>query len=416
MKALQKEIIKDKQIIKFCYYGFLKNLRFFEPFLIIYLLSFGLNLFQIGLLYSIREILKYIFEIPSGIFADKYGKKLELCICFVLYIISFIFFFIGGNFVMLGIAMIFFGTGEAFRSGTHKAMIYMYLDEKGWFDLKSFVYGRTRSFSLIGSSVSALLSMIFVLQFDNLRILFLICIIPYLADFFLIISYPKSFNKRYETDYSFKKFIINCVVQIKSIIKNKDIIRIISSSSIFDALFKSIKDYIQPVLQMMLMGSSIVLFAQMNADDSLIIYLALIYGIVYLLSSIASRNVYRLKKMKSSGYIMNLFFDILGISFILLSVFIKINAIYLIIPFYFIIFILKDARRPVVIDFIGDYMEKQERASVLSVESQSSALLIVVFAPIFGIIADKFSISILFLVLGIVSIIINRFVRIKKGL
>jgi len=27
--------------------------------------------------------------------------------------------------------MIFFGLGEAFRSGTHKAMIYGYLEEKG---------------------------------------------------------------------------------------------------------------------------------------------------------------------------------------------------------------------------------------------------------------------------------------------
>ena len=44
--------------------------------------------------------------------------------------------------------MVFFGFGEAFRSGTHKAMIMAYLDKKDIKDSKSKVYGKTRSFSL----------------------------------------------------------------------------------------------------------------------------------------------------------------------------------------------------------------------------------------------------------------------------
>lgn len=65
------------QIIKFGMYGLLKNLRFFEPFLLLYLIQSGLSLFQIGLLYSIREATMYIFEIPSGVIADRYGKKMN---------------------------------------------------------------------------------------------------------------------------------------------------------------------------------------------------------------------------------------------------------------------------------------------------------------------------------------------------
>ena len=102
-------IKRDSQILKFSMYGFLKNLRFFEPYLIIYLLSFDISLFQIGILYSIREIITYIFEIPSGIIADQYGKKSELMMCFVFYIISFVFFFIGTKYSIIIIAMIFFG-------------------------------------------------------------------------------------------------------------------------------------------------------------------------------------------------------------------------------------------------------------------------------------------------------------------
>ncbi len=76
-------------------------------------------------------------------------------------------------------------------------------------------------------------------------------------------------------------------------------------------------------------------------------------------------------------------------------------------------YIMKDTRRPIFVDAIGDIMEKKERATVLSVESQFRALFLVLFAPLFGFIADKYSIATLFLILGILCIIINRVIRIK---
>ena len=49
------DLKKNKQIKKFSYYGFFKNLKFFEPYLFIYFLSNGLNFFMIGILFSTRE-------------------------------------------------------------------------------------------------------------------------------------------------------------------------------------------------------------------------------------------------------------------------------------------------------------------------------------------------------------------------
>lgn len=413
MEANLREIKKDKQIIKFCFYGFLKNLRFFDPFLIIYFLSMDLSLFQVGVLYSIREILNYIFEIPSGIFADNYGKKTELCFCFVLYIISFVFFFVGGSFWILAIAMAFFGLGEAFRSGTHKGMILYYLEEKDWFSLKSFVYGRTRSFSLLGSSLSAFLSIIFVLGFGNLKVLFLMCILPYIVNFGLILSYPKRFNEKSKSEIRMRDFFSISVSQLKSILKNAVIIKTVLSSASFDAIFRSIKDYIQPILQMVIIGSSAYLTKNLNSDDTMSIYLGVAYGIIYILSAAASRNVYILNRFKSSRFLMNLFFDLIAAAFILLSVLLKFNAVYLIIIVYFIFYILKDARKPLFVDVIGDCIKKGDSVTVLSIESQFRALFVAVLAPLFGFIADKLSISVLFLIIGLLSFLVNRLVRIK---
>src|SRR6056297_458206 len=95
------DIKKDKNIWKFSFYGFFKNLKFFEPFLYIYFLSIGFSYFQIGTVISIREIIKNVLEIPSGIFADDYGRKSAMKICFILYIISFILFYFGANFIVI---------------------------------------------------------------------------------------------------------------------------------------------------------------------------------------------------------------------------------------------------------------------------------------------------------------------------
>lgn len=414
MAQIYDDIKRDKQIWKFCFYGLLKNLKFFEPYLLIYLLGMGLNFFKIGILFSIREVITYIFEVPSGIIADNYGKKKELMMCFAFYMISFIFFFIGESFHILIIAMIFFGLGEAFRSGTHKAMIYSYLEQKGWFKHKTFVYGRTRSFSLLGSAISALISIVFILNLPNVRWIFLICIVPYIADFLLIWSYPDSLDEGRQSELSIKQFFREGVVQVKNILSNRKLNKILISSSLYDAIFKSIKDYIQPILKITILAAAVSKIKGLEGEDILKIYLGVIYGIFYIFSSIASRNVYRLNKVAKSDKLLEISFDLMGISLLVLTIAMKHNLSIMVIGIFFILYIFKDARRPIFVDVCGDNMEKNVRATVLSVDSQLRALFTIILAPAFGFIADQYSIGTLFLSIAIFIVLVNRFLKVSK--
>jgi hypothetical protein len=67
------------------------------------------------------------------------------------------------------------------------------------------------------------------------------------------------------------------------------------------------------------------------------------------------------------------------------------------------------------VDVIGDCINKKDSVTVLSIESQFRALFVAVFAPLFGLIADKLSISALFLIIGLLSFVINRAVKIKDS-
>jgi MFS family permease len=409
-----RDIKKDIQIWKFCAYGFFKDLKFFEPFLIIFLMQSGLNLFQIGILYSIRESMSFIFEIPSGIFADNYGKKRELLWCFSFYIISFILFFLGSDFFVFAIAMVFFGMGEAFRSGTHKAMILSYLEQKNWFMHKNFVYGRTRSYSMLGAALSSVISVVFLFKIDAIRGLFLISVLPYIMDMILIMTYPDSLDERAHAKFSFKEFLSLSSAQIKKVAKNSAVLRTIFSSSIFDAVFGSIKDYIQPIMAVLATAIAFGSFVELDEKKSLKISLAAIYMVIYLISAYASKNVYRLNAKRSSSLLMTITMNIFGFIFLFIAFSVEMEFTYLVAVAFLFLFVLKNLRRPIFIDAIGDMMDKNERATVLSVENQATAVFTIVFAPLFGYIADNFSFTSLFVFISIMIFILNIFIKVPE--
>ena len=79
------------------------------------------------------------------------------------------------------------------RSGTHKAMVLLWLERNDLMRCKSYLYGRTRSWSLIGSGVSAVLSifiMLLVQSQDRQEDIFIFSVLPYVADLVMVASYP----------------------------------------------------------------------------------------------------------------------------------------------------------------------------------------------------------------------------------
>ncbi len=135
----------DRMFPRFALYGFLKNLRFFDPFIILIFREVGLSYLQIGLLYAIRDVATNILEIPTGVFADAFGRRKSMLMAFGAYILSFLMLYFFSSFSLYALAMVFFAFGEAFRSGTHKALILEHLTLNDMEDLKVEYYGRTRA-------------------------------------------------------------------------------------------------------------------------------------------------------------------------------------------------------------------------------------------------------------------------------
>ena len=94
-------------------------------FWILFLSQNRMSLLQIGLLESIFHATGIIFEIPSGMLADRFSYKANLYISRLTSILSSILMLIGqGNFWIYALAMIFNALSYNFDSGTSFALLY----------------------------------------------------------------------------------------------------------------------------------------------------------------------------------------------------------------------------------------------------------------------------------------------------
>ncbi len=412
-------MFRSKQFYKFCAYGFLKNLRLFDAFFLLFLLENDLPYLQIGFLYSIRQVTIYIWEVPSGLLADALGRKKTLLFALASYLISFGIFYISDIFILFAAAMIFYGVGEAFRSGTHKAMILEYLKLNGLTDLKTRYYGATRSWSQLGSAISSLMAMGVIWTGQNYRELFLFTAIPYLLDFINIATYPGELDKTHSDASS--PFILNSVRKrfkqtwhdFINIFKHKEAVRGIFSAATYIAVYKGAKDYLQPMIQTA--AISIPFFMEVDQTKHTAVFVGIVYFILYLFTSFASRNAWRfeesfqpLSKAINAAYLAGV------ISIAISGIFLTFNVAALAIIFFILIYILQNIRRPLVVSYLSEIIPARVMASGLSAESQLETIILAVFAPLLGFLADQLGLAAALVISGLLFLALFPFVRLRE--
>ena len=228
-----RDFERNLQFYKFCVYGFLKNLRFYDPFLMIFVQEKVLSYLHICTLYATSEIVINSVEIPSGVIADSLGRRWSMVISFISYILSFIVFYMAGSYWVLFAAMVVYAGGDAFRTGTHKAMIFDYLKMHNWGHLKTHYYGHTRAWSQAGAALSALIAGFLVFWRGSYAPIFLYTIIPYVFDLALIMSYPANLDgPRHTSDKTIASEFATVFRSLITSLRNIDLLRAIANQSL----------------------------------------------------------------------------------------------------------------------------------------------------------------------------------------
>ena len=381
--------LKDLQFRKFCAYGFLKNLDFFDPFLILFFRSKGLSYTEIGSLYAIKEIVINLFEIPAGMLADTLGRRKTLISSFVFYILSFVLFYFSEGYWFFIIAILFYGYGDAFRTGTHKAMIFEYLKIKGWQGQKVHYYGHTRSWSQIGSALSALIAGIIVFMSGNYAAVFLFATVPYVMDLFLVMSYPKELDGQRAAgqERSLGKQFRSTLADFWDSIRNPRVFRAILSQAVYSGYYKASRDYLQPVLKAFALALPVMI--SLKGEQRAAVVVGIVYSLLYLLTSFMARNSGRFAaRFPSLSRSMNLTLMSGAFLGLLSGLFFQAGWMVLSVIFFMGIYLIENLRKPIGISILADELEKDIMASALSAESQAETLFAAIFALMLGITAD----------------------------
>jgi MFS family permease len=375
--------------------------------LILFFREMGLSFLQIGTLISVREVATNFLELPTGIIADLYGRRLSMVLSMVSYLSSFMIFYFFPSFYVYMIAMIAFAFGEAFRTGTHKAMILEYLRINDMTDMKVHYYGATRAASQLGSAINALIAAFLVFYSGSYKIVFLASVLPYAANLVNLMLYPKELDgelRSGEKRETIKAFL--------GIFRNGDALKGVLNSSLYDAFFKVVKEYLQPILKALALGLPIMITFGEEQRTSVIV--GIVYFVIYIATSYASKNAGRLSgKFGNEARALNYTY-IFGAVLIIFSGLLQIFALQVLaVVIFFFLFILENFRRPINISYISDKIDHRTMASGLSVESQLKTLLMAIFAPLIGFMADKLGVGSAITIAGAAMLGLFAFVKLN---
>jgi len=381
-------------IFRFSLYGFLKNLRFFEVFLILALRERGMDFLDIGGLISVREIASNLSQIPSGALADAVGRRRCMIVSMAGYLVSFLALGLASSPWMLVVAMVLYGTADSFRDGTHKALIYTWLRQQGREQERTRIYGYTRSWSKLGSALSALIAAALVFVTGSYAAIFLCSAVPAALNLINLATYPRTLDEAIPRDGGGLTRAWRALREAaREVIGRPAIRRLVTDSVAVEGGFAAVKDYLQVIAQ----ACAIALPLQFAATDTqrTAVIGGIAYAILHLLSSRASRHAHRFEsRCGGTEPAITRLYQLSAAGMILLAVTLILGAGWPALLVLITLGILQNLWRPIHIGRFDRDGNERHAATLMSVESQASSLATALWAPAIGGMIDHLTGSI----------------------
>ncbi len=377
-------------IVRFCLYGFLKNQRYFEPFILLAFLEKGLTFLDVGLLVGFREVCTIVLEIPSGAVADVFGRRRSLIFSFLSYIVSFLLFALAPGFPLLMLGMFFFAVGDAFRTGTHKAMIFEWLRQEDRLAERTKVYGFTRSWSKIGSAVSSLIAGALVMITGNFSVVFWLSIGPYVLNLFNFLGYPKTLESDSSEPAGWSVAARLTGRALKQAASRPRLKALFLESMLLEGTFKVTKDYLQPVLRSLavalpILGADHFLGGSLTMDQRSALVIGVVFFFYFLLMGLASRSAHRLADRVGGEDSLTKRMWVLNLAvFVMMGLAMLSGRIGLVVASFVALGMIQNTFRPAQISRFNRESSPEMGATILSIESQSKSLAAALMAPTLG--------------------------------
>ena len=225
----------------------------------------------------------------------------------------------------------------------------------------------------------------------------------------MILTYPNYLNEKRDATFSIKSFIKSNIDGITYTFKDKNVRNAVFNSSTYQAFFKAIKDYIQPLI--LAITGSIIVFSSLDNDQHKTVYIGIIYTIIYFISAISSRNAHCVQGFGSHKTLIKWMWFLTAVVLLVMS-FMQ-SSLIIVFSVFVVLYVIMNIRKPIMVDVIGEATVDDKRATVLSIEAQMASLMIAISAPLIGLLAE-YSMQALFMTLSVLMFFIFIFSKTKE--
>lgn len=357
-----------RNIRKFYLCEILSGMFFSVPIFVLFWQKNGLSLMDIMLLQSIFSILTVILEIPTGYFADMYGRKITLFLAGVSFFIAISAYSLGYNFSQFLIAEIFFALATSLHSGTHAAFVYDTLYDLRQEKTYKKIWGNVLFFHMLALAISGIIGSLIATV--DLRYT-LYASIPF---FFFLIPLILSMQEPHRHKLIIEKGYVAELLKIITItiVKNEKLRWLIIFSGIIYAFNQSALWLYQP-------------YFRLTGVD--IAYFGIVFAGFHIVAAFSSKYAHQIEEKIGQTYSLVMLVVLVAGSYLLMS-----NVIFLFsFSFCFLQQFARGFKNAVITDYINKLTTSNMRATVLSAESFVGKLLYAAIIPVIGWIADIYS-------------------------
>lgn len=397
---MYNKVLKKDNNFKLIFYVitclFYLHIGFMGSTYVLFFYSLGISKFTTNLIISTFSITLFIAEIPTGAYADIFGKRKSLILSGIFLTLSMLLFTFGQSAIVFIISEVLMGCAFAFVSGAleswaieklklkDKEIDKLFTEQNKYLNLVLILGGLLGGFA---SNYS--LRYIWILSLAT-AIIYLILVLIFVKEEKIEIS---------KNNMKFKKKFINGIMQIKTttinifgyLLKNKNIRNIIFYNCILEFSFSPIFIYWAPLLN--------------EYSNSKIWVLGIVWVVIKISNMIGNEFLNRIitKKDLSRESILYVSTSLIGICIFIASL----SKDFDIILIAFITFeILLGIVQPIQRSCINNYIDIEERATILSFESMSRSSFSYTSMIIMGYIADKLSMNITWIIVSIIMTVV----------
>lgn len=342
------------------------------PFLMLYLIDIGLSFTNIGLLMAIWPLSSMIFEIPTGVIADRYGRKFSVITGWILCGLITLMVPISNNYIFLLIMFALLGASSSLISGAYDAWVVDLLKYKGMKNYYSHYFTKRQSLLNLALVLSGLIGAVVVKQWGLTSLWFFSGATLVLTSIFLSFG-EERFNLKNRKIEHLGGAYRHAKDSFREILGNRKV-----SLLIFASFFMTIAIVLNNTV------SWTPLLKMQGLQDYQFGYLWSLGSLIGVIAPFISQKMAKNGRERNTLILITFAFILIGI----LAIFSNILVMSIILAVVAIS--IMDFKRPVWLHYFHNQISSKKRATIGSMESLLGAFGGAMATVIMGLLIDNF--------------------------